>query len=130
VRIGDTRQRPRLRATAGAATKTSAPRALLSLRPCLERKAERRALLRDILFRMSPTVFRSGPYRLFFFSNEGNEPPHVHVQRDRMLAKFWLTPVTLVSSTGFSAHELKRIRHIVADEQDALLEKWHEYFKR
>jgi hypothetical protein len=42
---------------------------------------------------MSPTILRSGPYRLFFFSNEGEEPPHIHVQRERMLAKFWLGPV-------------------------------------
>ena len=37
---------------------------------------------------MSPTVLRSGPYRLFFFSNEAGEPPHVHVQRERMLSNF------------------------------------------
>jgi len=38
-----------------------------------------------------PTILRDGPYRFFFFSNEGFEPPHVHVQRDRAIAKFWLS---------------------------------------
>jgi len=40
-----------------------------------------------------PTVLRIGPYRFFFFSNEGNEPPHVHVERDDNTAKYWLDPV-------------------------------------
>lgn len=41
-----------------------------------------------------PTVARVGPYRLFFFGNEGFEPPHVHVQRDRRVAEVWLQPVS------------------------------------
>jgi hypothetical protein len=43
---------------------------------------------------------------LFFFSNEAGEPPRVHVQRERMLAQFWLEPVGLARSTGFSPPEL------------------------
>jgi hypothetical protein len=59
---------------------------------------------------VSPTIRRIGPYRFFFFSNEGIEPAHVHVQRERMLAKFWLSPVELARSVGFAAHELSEIR--------------------
>jgi hypothetical protein len=39
-----------------------------------------------------PNILRVGPYRFFIYSNEGDEPPHVHVRRDRKLAKFWLSP--------------------------------------
>ena len=42
-----------------------------------------------------PTVMRSGPYRLYFYSHELNEPPHVHVDRDDQSAKVWLRPVGL-----------------------------------
>lgn len=77
---------------------------------------------------MSPTVLRSGPYRLFFFSNETGEPPHIHVQRERMLAKFWLKPVHLARSTGFSSRELRLIQGIVVENSDTLLEAWNEYF--
>ncbi len=42
-----------------------------------------------------PTVLRSGPYRLFFYSGDAGEPPHVHVERDASIAKFWLKPVRL-----------------------------------
>lgn len=75
-----------------------------------------------------PTVDRIGPYRFFFFSNEGNEPAHIHVQRDSKLAKFWLEPVVLVSSAGFTAHELREIEELVESNQNTYLEKWNEYF--
>ncbi|MGH6855523.1 MAG: DUF4160 domain-containing protein, partial [Aestuariivirga sp.] len=36
--------------------------------------------------------------------------PHVHVQRERFFAKFWLNPVTLASSIRFASHELRAIQ--------------------
>ena len=51
-----------------------------------------------------------GPYRLFFYSFDCNEPPHVHVQRERMVCKFWLASAQLAHNAGLSAHELGRIR--------------------
>jgi hypothetical protein len=77
---------------------------------------------------MSPTVLRSGLYRLFFFSNEATEPAHIHVQREQMLAKFWLNPIGLARSTGFSPRELRRIQEIVAANAAFLQEAWNEYF--
>jgi len=78
---------------------------------------------------MSPTILRVGPYRLFFFSNEGHEPPHVHVQDGGRLAKFWLDPVALAASTGFAAHELTRIQTLVTEHRDRLKEAWDEFFR-
>jgi hypothetical protein len=75
-----------------------------------------------------PTVLRIGPYRFFFFSNEGDEPAHIHVQRDRALAKFWLRPIALAWSTGFSARELRVLERLVAERCDELMEAWDEYF--
>ncbi|HTR38030.1 MAG TPA: DUF4160 domain-containing protein [Bryobacteraceae bacterium] len=48
-----------------------------------------------------PTIARVGPYRVFFFSNEGFEPPHVHIQREQALAKFWLETVALRMQLAF-----------------------------
>jgi hypothetical protein len=45
-----------------------------------------------------------------------------------MLAKFWLQPVSLAQSTGFSPAELRRIQGIVSDNAGTLLEAWNEYF--
>lgn len=75
-----------------------------------------------------PEVLRTGPYRFYFFSHEGIEPPHVHVDRDNMSAKFWLNPVRLDSNYGFSAKELNKLLKIVLEKQDDFLEKWNGYF--
>ena len=56
-----------------------------------------------------PTVLRLGLYRFFFYSNENGEPAHIHIQREKMLAKFWLKPVALASSTRFPPKELRNI---------------------
>ena len=45
-----------------------------------------------------------------------------------MLAKFWLEPVSLSRSTGFSPRELRRIQVLVIDNQSRLLEAWREFF--
>jgi hypothetical protein len=75
-----------------------------------------------------PTILRIGPYRFFFYSNENGEPAHIHIQRERMLAKFWLKPVVLASSTRFSSQELKQLETMVTENQVTLLEAWNEYF--
>lgn len=75
-----------------------------------------------------PTILRQGPWRFFFYSNEGTEPPHVHVARGGSVAKFWLVPVSLASPGGFRQVELTRIARIILDRQDEFLEAWHEYF--
>jgi hypothetical protein len=74
------------------------------------------------------TILRSGPYRLFFYSGDRDEPVHVHIERDDKLAKFWLEPVRLQDSGGFSTTEITRLRKLVEDNSDLLLRSWNEYF--
>jgi len=74
-----------------------------------------------------PTVLQVGRYRFLFFSNENNEPPHIHVKAESDQAKFWLEPVRLAANYGFKAHELNEIERIVREHQTELLEAWHEY---
>jgi len=75
-----------------------------------------------------PTVLRNGPYRFFFYSADGSEPPHVHVQRDDLVAKFWLQPVRLDDSGGFARVEIRRLQAMVEDEVVTLLGFWDEFF--
>ena len=77
-----------------------------------------------------PTVKRIGPYRFFFVSLDYGEPPHIHVQRERMVAKFWLDPVTLAKTGGFNAQELSKIAKLVQEYRNEFLERWHEFFGR
>ena len=76
-----------------------------------------------------PTVLRIGSARFFFYSNEGAEPPHVHVEEAGAVAKFWLEPVSLASSSRFRAHSLRRLERLVAEHRDEFLEAWHEFFR-
>ena len=75
-----------------------------------------------------PTVLRRGPYRVYFFSHEGREPVHVHVDRDERTAKFWLGPVVLARNGGFGGKELRTIRGILETREDELVEAWNAYF--
>jgi hypothetical protein len=75
-----------------------------------------------------PTVLRSGPYRFYFYSHEPNEPPHVHIDRDDQSCKFWIQNVGLARNLGFSAKELRDLERLVIDNQQRLLEAWHECF--
>ncbi|MGH8608453.1 MAG: DUF4160 domain-containing protein [Gammaproteobacteria bacterium] len=75
-----------------------------------------------------PTVLRNRPYRFFFFASDRDEPPHIHVEREDKVAKFWLDPVRLQSSGGFSRNEITRIQRVVGEYQIQLREAWNAYF--
>lgn len=75
-----------------------------------------------------PTVLHSGPYRFFFYSAEGHEPPHIHVSRERAKAKFWLEPAAFASAAGFNARELRDIQGLIVAHQTLFLAAWHDYF--
>jgi hypothetical protein len=75
-----------------------------------------------------PTILRIAGYRFFFFSNEGQEPAHIHVESGGSYAKFWIDPVVLATSVGYNGKELTRLRKLVEENSGLFTEKWHEYF--
>ena len=75
-----------------------------------------------------PTVLRLEGYRFFFFSNEGTEPPHIHLERGGGYAKFWLDPVGLAAAKDLKNSELRRAKLLVVQRRFDFLEKWREYF--
>jgi hypothetical protein len=76
-----------------------------------------------------PTVLKIRGHRFFFFSNEGDEPLHIHIETAGKYAKFWLTPVALAQSVGYNARELTSLRILVEERSSFFKEKWNEYFK-
>jgi hypothetical protein len=82
-----------------------------------------------ILRRVRPSC-RAARVGFFFFSSDRSEPVHVHVKRERKIAKFWLGPVRMAYNYGFSETELSRIAGIVGKHEAALSKAWHDYFKR
>lgn len=56
-----------------------------------------------------PTVLKINGHRFFFFSNEGNESAHIHIETGSKYAKFWLNPVRLELSPGYNSKELTQL---------------------
>ncbi len=56
----------------------------------------------------------------FFFSREGHEPRHIHVEQAERYAKFWLDPIELVESRGFRGSELRELHSIIAEHRASL----------
>ena len=77
---------------------------------------------------MSPTVFREGPYRFFFFSREETRA-HVDVASSDGEAKFWVEPsVELALNDGLAEHEVRLVARIVEGRRDEILAAWRRHF--
>jgi len=77
-----------------------------------------------------PTVMQIEGYRFFFVSMDRDEPPHIHIKREKMVAKIWLDPVVLERTGGFSRVEINKIIKMVLSHREYLLDKWNEFFER
>lgn len=79
---------------------------------------------------MSPTVFRDGPFRYYFFSRE-EERPHIHVQSGDGEAKFWIEPnVELATSFGLTEKQIRGIEKKVTEHRDEIRDAWRKHFTR
>ena len=74
-----------------------------------------------------PTVLRIGRFRFHFFSDERNEPAHVHVRSSDGECKFWLDPIALAKNRGIRPHDLRDIERLVFEHQAFLITKYDEY---
>jgi 3-methyladenine DNA glycosylase AlkD len=77
-----------------------------------------------------PEILRIGGYRFFFFSREGEEPRHVHVEQAERYAKFWLEPIQLTESRGFRRAELRELHSLIAQNREEFILAWDEHFSQ
>lgn len=77
-----------------------------------------------------PTIIREYGYRFFFYSNEGSEPPHIHVSGNGGEMKVWIPSLQVASVYNLGAKEQKKIMSVVRKQQDFILEKWNEFASR
>jgi hypothetical protein len=67
-----------------------------------------------------PAALNVGAYRFFIYSGEGEEPPHIHIERDGKVAKYWLGQF----GGGFRSLEIARLSRLVTQHEIWLLEAW------
>ena len=77
-----------------------------------------------------PTVLRIGSYRFHFYSDEGDEPAHIHVEVGEGECKFWLDPVTLARSINVAPVEVRKIERLVFEHKKFLKGKYDEFHRR
>ncbi len=77
---------------------------------------------------MSPTVFRIGRYRFYFFSRE-EERVHVHVYSPDGEAKFWIEPeIELALNKGLKDEEIRELKRVVEERADEIRNSWEKHF--
>jgi hypothetical protein len=74
-----------------------------------------------------PTILRIGSYRFHFYSDEGEEPPHIHVRSTSGECKFWLDPLALARNRGVPPHDVREIERLVFENCQTLIDKYNEY---
>ena len=72
-------------------------------------------------------MLRIGAYRFHFYSREGTEPPHIHVARDDLEAKFGLRPLALATNHGFRSAELSDLHDLVEEHCGTLIQAYTQF---
>ena len=76
-----------------------------------------------------PTIFEYDGYKFRFYSNESDEPPHIHIAKGGGNAKYWLSPeIAEAYSYGFTVRERREIKKVVIENRQKFINFWDEYF--
>jgi hypothetical protein len=69
-------------------------------------------------------------FSFYFFSNENQEPRHVHVRKGDGMLKFWLEPVVeLADDNGrMKRQEIRRAHELVKENRARIIRAWNEHF--
>ena len=75
-----------------------------------------------------PTLLVWNGYRFRFYSSDRPEPPQVHIVKGSAAAKIWLRSLDVEFSRGYNEYEMRELMRIVADNRDAWIGKWNDFF--
>ncbi|MFA5263837.1 MAG: DUF4160 domain-containing protein [Opitutaceae bacterium] len=80
-----------------------------------------------------PTVIFLFGWRFFFYSDEGNEPLHIHCEKAEKEAKFWLDErtraITVSFAHNFSSRDMKEVKNIIGQYFEEIIKSWKEVRK-
>ena len=78
-----------------------------------------------------PTILFINGWRFFFYSNEGNEPIHIHVQKAEMEAKYWIFAegyeIKEAFSYNLSSKDKREVKKLIYLNLGYIIEKWNLY---
>lgn len=78
-----------------------------------------------------PTILLVKGWRIFFYSNEGNEPMHVHARKGDAECKFWIYAERFEIEEDFAnglKPQLRReIRQIIFEHFEVICAAWTTY---
>jgi hypothetical protein len=78
---------------------------------------------------VSPTVFREGRYRFYFFSLE-EDRMHVHVESPDGELKVWLEPnIEVAQNHGIPERELTAIVRIIEKRHGEIKKRWADHHR-
>ena len=81
-----------------------------------------------------PTVLVIFGWRLFFYSNEGLEPIHIHAEKGDMEFKFWILVDEVEIKEAFSFNlnpgAKREKKKIIYQHFDIIVDSWNSYFKK
>jgi len=76
-----------------------------------------------------PTLLLEGGYAFRFRSNDGPEPPHVHVEGNGGSAKMWLIPTVQMGAVrGYNRQQRAEIVRKTEVHRDEWIAAWHRHF--
>ncbi len=83
-----------------------------------------------------PSIFTVGSYKVFFWSNENNEPIHVHITKEKPAAnstKIWLTKnggcIVAHNKELIPVKELNELLEIIQAQYFLICAEWKRHFK-
>ncbi len=74
-----------------------------------------------------PTILIQEGFRFHFFSNENNEPPHIHVTGKGGEIKIWIPSLVVEFSYGLSPSEQRKALEITKQNVKLFAGKWNEF---
>jgi hypothetical protein len=75
-----------------------------------------------------PTFLIKNGFRFFIYSNESNEPVHVHIEKGEGEGKIWLSPVAVEYMERFKQQEINQVMQIINKETDNFIKQWNKHF--
>jgi len=82
-----------------------------------------------------PSIFQIGGYKVFFWSNENDEPIHVHIGKGKPTpnaTKIWITSAggCILASNGsqIPQNELNELLEIISAQYFIICHEWREHF--